>query len=374
MDQEFCLRWNNHKTNLTDIFGKFLEEEALVDVTLAVNCDRLDDNFKTFKAHQTILSACSPYFEKLFLQNKHPHPIIFLRDVTVAEMQVLIHFMYNGEVNVKQEELPSILKTATALQIRGLADSRDPNPRVEEPQPLPIPNVRTPDQRHAQAASPEMRKRKRSSSSDHVPISVPPGSSSGSSDRYSENLPIQCPTSLKSSPPFINSQSKTVHLPNSPNELDTPPMSIKQEPQPHLHHDDDFDDSRHNLDDHSLDDDSVSQPVLGHLDPEKEEPRHDHSDSVDGPRGSQVLDSKPPLEQISYFDQQVKAKNDVAHFMYFEKLARGAAQCKLCGRIVGHMKNHFLTHNPESHQCPVCFCTLARRSTLLRHLRQKHNL
>uniref|UniRef100_A0A1B6H6H0 BTB domain-containing protein n=1 Tax=Homalodisca liturata TaxID=320908 RepID=A0A1B6H6H0_9HEMI len=349
MDQEFCLRWNNHKTNLTDIFGKFLEEEALVDVTLAVNCDRLDDNFKTFKAHQTILSACSPYFEKLFLQNKHPHPIIFLRDVTVAEMQVLIHFMYNGEVNVKQEELPSILKTATALQIRGLADSRDPNPRVEEPQPLPIPNVRTPEQRHAQVASPEMRKRKRSSSSDHVPISVPPGSSSGSSDRYSENLPIQCPTSLKSSPPFINSQSKTVHLPNSPNELDTPPMSIKQEPQPHLHHDDDFDDSRHNLDDHSLDDDSVSQPVLGHLDPEKEEPRHDHSDSVDGTRSwhmRMVFDRLPGFSNLH--------------------------RCKLCGKIVTHIRNHYHVHYPGRFVCPICSATYTRSDNLRTHCRYKH--
>ncbi|KAM7359311.1 sex determination protein fruitless isoform 3-T6 [Cochliomyia hominivorax] len=120
MDQQFCLRWNNHPTNLTGVLTSLLQREALCDVTLA--CEG-----ETVKAHQAILSACSPYFETIFLQNQHPHPIIYLKDVRYSEIRSLLDFMYKGEVNVGQSSLPMFLKTAESLQVRGLTDNNNLN-------------------------------------------------------------------------------------------------------------------------------------------------------------------------------------------------------------------------------------------------------
>ncbi|CAG2063067.1 unnamed protein product, partial [Timema podura] len=111
--QEFCLRWRCYQQQLSEAFRTLLNRELLVDVTLA--CEG-----RSLRAHRAILSACSNYFQDLFEENTHSHPIVILKDVTFEELESLIHFMYNGEVTVKNECLPGFLRTAETLQIRGL--------------------------------------------------------------------------------------------------------------------------------------------------------------------------------------------------------------------------------------------------------------
>ena len=116
--ERFLLKWNNHQSNLVTVFDQLFEQEAFTDVTLA--CDG-----KSFAAHKVILSACSPYFQSLFLANPNTHPIVFMRDVKAPDLESLLAFMYRGEINVHQQDLASFLKTAESLQIKGLSDSSE---------------------------------------------------------------------------------------------------------------------------------------------------------------------------------------------------------------------------------------------------------
>ncbi|KAG0725296.1 Broad-complex core protein isoforms 1/2/3/4/5 [Chionoecetes opilio] len=114
-EQQFCLRWNNFQANIVSSFEALLDREEFVDVTLTAEG-------KSLKAHRVLLSACSPYFRDLFRDlPAHQHPVIVLRDTSFLELKSLLSFIYHGEVNVSQERLGLLLKTAEALRIKGLA-------------------------------------------------------------------------------------------------------------------------------------------------------------------------------------------------------------------------------------------------------------
>lgn len=66
---------------------------------------------------QVVLSACSSYFQSLFLDHPSRHPIVILKDVRFAELRTLIEFMYKGEVNVQYCQLSALLKTAESLKV-----------------------------------------------------------------------------------------------------------------------------------------------------------------------------------------------------------------------------------------------------------------
>lgn len=100
---------------MSEVFQNMLVHENLVDVTLA--CEGA-----SIKAHKMILAACSPYFQNLFMANPCKHPIVILKDVKFNDLKAIIDFIYSGEVNIPQDQLNSLLKTAETLKIKGLAD------------------------------------------------------------------------------------------------------------------------------------------------------------------------------------------------------------------------------------------------------------
>lgn len=58
---------------------------------------------------------------------------------------------------------------------------------------------------------------------------------------------------------------------------------------------------------------------------------------------------------------------------FFEKLPYTyTSKCKLCGRVVSNLKNHYLTHNPGNYVCPLCGCRRTRLDNLKGHIKQKH--
>ncbi|XP_026475337.1 longitudinals lacking protein-like, partial [Ctenocephalides felis] len=118
--EQFSLKWNNFHSNLTSGFHALLRGEDLVDVTFAVEG-------KFLQAHKLVLSVCSPYFKQMFKIHPDKHPIIILKGVAYSDMSDILLFMYQGEVNVRQENLANFLKTAELLQIKGLTEDESSN-------------------------------------------------------------------------------------------------------------------------------------------------------------------------------------------------------------------------------------------------------
>ncbi|XP_076657230.1 uncharacterized protein LOC143361586 isoform X11 [Halictus rubicundus] len=130
--QQFSLRWNNYLKHITCAFDTLRTEEDLVDVTLSCEGKRI-------RAHKMLLSACSTYFRDLFKENPCQHPVIIFRNVKFDDLAALVDFMYQGEVNVVQEQLASFLTTAELLAVQGLTDGtgKDNDSLVEDEMEIP---------------------------------------------------------------------------------------------------------------------------------------------------------------------------------------------------------------------------------------------
>ena len=121
----------HHQSIVKDVklFQSLREEEDFLDVILVSG-----DNHQV-SSHKLILAANSKFFQGILKRNKHPCPLIYLRDVKHSDLLLLLTFMYTGEVTVEQKELGSFLKTGEDLGVKGLAGDDSGGSREEEVTP-----------------------------------------------------------------------------------------------------------------------------------------------------------------------------------------------------------------------------------------------
>ena len=119
MSEKLCLKWNDFKENTISAFGLLREDREFADVTLAC------EDGPGVEAHKVILASSSPVLENLLKRTNHPHPLVYLRGVKCADLSALLDFIYQGEANVRQENLEVFLALAQELELTGLANGAE---------------------------------------------------------------------------------------------------------------------------------------------------------------------------------------------------------------------------------------------------------
>ena len=95
-------------------------KDYLQDVTLVS-----EEGIHT-KSHRVVISSCSSYLKTLLVSHPHPHALIHLTGVPDNVIQLMLKFIYTGEVQVGLADIESLLAASKELRVKGL------NPNSEE--------------------------------------------------------------------------------------------------------------------------------------------------------------------------------------------------------------------------------------------------
>ena len=114
---KFCLTWNGFQVNTSKSINALKLDTSFVDVTL------VSDEGKHISAHKVVLSMASEFFNDGLKKMNHPNPMIFLPEFDTKTLSSIIDYVYDGEVQLFQEELDSFLDAAQKLKINGLISS-----------------------------------------------------------------------------------------------------------------------------------------------------------------------------------------------------------------------------------------------------------
>ncbi|XP_015108611.1 protein abrupt isoform X6 [Diachasma alloeum] len=358
--QQFSLRWNNYLKHITCAFDTLRSDEDLVDVTLSCEGKRI-------RAHKMLLSACSTYFRDLFKENPCQHPVIIFRNVKFDDLAALVDFMYQGEVNVVQEQLASFLTTAELLAVQGLTDGTGKDSESIAEEDVEIPNEPEVQLQNA-SGKPMVNNKGNKSPSSPLPyhaVDVSPETPPTKRRKFRDTTSNAEKLSASSSSATKDNDDKTTDhaatagadpieiIPLMPNLKLEMPEYLEQDGSSCSYEEQSTGDGSNKLEDtlSNADDDRhlLSKP------------------STSGER----LAQDPAQGGVG---RKRKHVGDTTGQVVVQ--GPGRFSCSLCGSVYKHLAS--LTQHLEVHRnqttCILCHTTLSRRTDLRRHMRLKHNM
>ena len=127
MSEKFKLQWNDFQSNILQTFRRIREDKDFLNVTL------ITEDEVQLEAHKVILSASSSFLENILRKSPHKHPMLFLSGMNSKNLNLILDYVYLGEVQVIQEDLQDFLSAASKLKIAGLSsvDHIAPHPGMQ---------------------------------------------------------------------------------------------------------------------------------------------------------------------------------------------------------------------------------------------------
>ncbi|RWS02801.1 zinc finger protein-like protein [Dinothrombium tinctorium] len=364
-----------------------------------------------------VLSACSNYFRDLFKSNPCQHPIVILKDMKIEDLKAIVDFMYKGEVNVSQNQLGALLKTAEVLKVKGLTEVSDDSDKSAEKRGISHvdePGVHPTSSGAAQPASAATagRKKKRrktkkvngGSSGDEAS-----GSESGPSSEDEESVDVSAVKRVKESNQSSATQQHSQPHPQSipeqmPSVMQTRRRALQMQ-MPQLQQ------AINQVQNASQQRENVENSSDGHLDDSSEawmqerplplpahatDPEEESDEMIDvkpiisfdeGSTGSVGVPATPNssavTSEMDVMAQSTPVSTPATSITLAQTLAkidlgllpRGFGRCPICNKSLFHLKRHMNeVHLGVVYKCHLCGRRFKRTDKLNTHMSHAHSM
>ncbi|XP_029342768.1 kelch-like protein 3 [Acyrthosiphon pisum] len=99
------------------ILQSFLKDEVFCDIKLET-----DDGGSIF-GHKVVLASASPYFHGVFTNFKENNQDIFvIKNLDSTALQLLVEFIYSGQVTVTDKNVQDLLSASNILQLQDVKE------------------------------------------------------------------------------------------------------------------------------------------------------------------------------------------------------------------------------------------------------------